>query len=184
MCEYLDLAASVVGAIATCFAAYVGYKALQSWKKIKKASLAEEIIILAHELQGVIEWSRFPGQYKEDGQTRERDPNENKSEAKCKDQYFSCVERLQKEQHVISQIPVLKIKADLYFSEFYISTKLSGFVDVMDDIKNSSISLIEGSQNKGKHRSVIWSSGKDDIINKKVSDFVRGIESALQKFCK
>lgn len=183
MNQILENVIDGIGALSTLGTAVIGWLALDSWKKVRKAELAEEIIISINELKGLIEWTRSPAGYDNEGKTRTQDYGEHERNS-LKDSYFRCIERLRNERHLLTKVPVLKLKSSLHFSDLKIAEELDVFLQVVREIQSASHRLIVGGNKKRQEfENKIWStSDKDDEITLRINDATSKIESALRKF--
>ena len=168
--------------------------ALKEWRRTKKANLAEEIIIIANELNALIKWVRSPARYSNEGSSRENNNFENNKEDKNRSQeefknaYYTAVERLNKENHLFAKISSLKIKSNLYFPKLKISEDLEKYIEIRNEIISASRWLIRNVDKPYKkemegYRNSIWSISDKDEISLKQSDATKNIESKLKKYC-
>ena len=88
---------SIIQAIAVVAVAYPAFKGLTSWRTHllgkKKIELAEEALVLAYELEGLIEWSRHPASWGGEGEDRPNRENEEENIQRRNDSYYSRVSR-------------------------------------------------------------------------------------------
>ena len=172
----------------------ISFIALQEWRRTKKANLAEEIIIIANELNDLIKSARFPGRYQNEGSSRENNNFENNKEAnnlsqeECKNSYYTAVERLNNESHLFAKISSLKIKASLSFPKLKISEDLDKYIEIRSEIRTASSCLIRTIDQPYKkemegYKNSIWSISDMDEISLKQSDATKNIESKLKKYC-
>jgi hypothetical protein len=112
--------------------------AVHHWRINKKSSLAEEIIIIAEELEAIIKSVRDPGHYvfKKSNQKND-DPD-----IKRKKTYLIPQERLNNDVDFFKRILSLKIKASLYFSEHEIKDDLEKYLQIRIKIIQASNMLI------------------------------------------
>ena len=174
--------------------AIISIYALNEWRRAKKANLAEEIIIIANELNDLIKRARFPGRYQNEGSSRENNNFENNKEAnnrsqeECKNSYYTAVERLNKDNHLFAKISSLKIKASLSFPKLKISEDLDKYIEIRSEIMSASSWLIRTIDQPYKkemegYKNSIWSISDTDEISLKQSDATKNIESKLKKYC-
>jgi hypothetical protein len=159
----------------------ISFIALREWRKTKKANLAEEIIIIANELNALIRWSRSPARYQNEGSSREINNFENnkginnRSQEECKNSYHVAVERLNKESHLFAKISILKIKANLSFPKLKISEDLDKYIEIKNEIISASNWIIRTIDQPYKEemeafKNAIWSISDKDEISLKSSN--------------
>ena len=174
--------------------AIISIYALNEWRRAKKANLAEEIIIIANELDASIKWARCPAQYSNEGSSRENinfennKEDKNRSQEEFKNAYYTAVERLNKENHLFAKIFLLKIKANLYFPKLKISEDLEKYIEIRDEIILASSWLIRNVDKPYKkemegYKNSIWSISDTDEISLKQSNATKNIVSKLKKYC-
>ena len=195
MFEFLEsIFQIIIPSIVSIITMIISFIALQEWRKTKKANLAEEIIIIANELNALIRWSRSPARYQNEGSSREINNFENnkginnRSQEECKNSYYVAVERLNKESHLFAKISILKIKANLSFPKLKISEDLDKYIEIKNEIISASNWLIRAIDQPYKeemeaYKNAIWSISDKDEISLKSNNATKNIEFNLKKYC-
>ena len=122
-----------LSATANVVMALVAIMALTGWKAQKKAAVAEEILLHAHQVKARIQWVRFNGSFEGEGETRKSDAVEDNSTKWRRDKYYIPIERIQESDSLFSTTDVLKLKAKIHFSDD-VERKLSEFNKILWNI--------------------------------------------------
>jgi len=195
MFEFLEsIFQIIIPSIVSIITTIISFIALREWRKTKKANLAEEIIIIANELNALIRWSRSPARYQNEGSSGEINNFENnkginnRSQEEFKNSYYTAVERLNKESHLFAKISILKIKANLSFPKLKISEDLDKYIEIKNEIISASNWLIRTIDQPYKeemeaYKNSIWSISDKDEISLKSSNATKNVEFKLKKYC-
>lgn len=84
-------------------------RSLALWKR--KTELAEEILAMFYEAQRIITSARFPGSFGNEGSSRKPFEWETEDDKRMLDSYYATVERLQKENELLSKLHSKRFRA-------------------------------------------------------------------------
>ena len=176
---------SVAIFIASC-GVFVAGSALRTWKKQRLSNLAEEVIILAHKANDIIQHVRSPYTRDGEGSSRQQDEGEDEGRRRLKNCYFAPLERLDECREDIQKFFAVKVKADLYFQGEDVGYEIDKFRDVIADIRVAVIMLMDERifRKDELHEEYIrtfWEHGEDEI-KLKIDKATQNIEDKLKKY--
>lgn len=120
MMEIKDIA-DIAQTIAVIAVAFPAFKGLTTWRDQtiggKKIELAEEVLILAYTLQGVIEWARHPVSFAGEGEDREGRDQEPEARRNLNDSYFSRISRLSEHDEDFALLRISSMRFRAFFGE-------------------------------------------------------------------
>jgi hypothetical protein len=181
--------ANTLASIATVAGAIAAFMAINTWKKQKKSDIAEALIIHTDQLAGHIDWIRNPISYTGEGGGRGGDPLETEDQKKRRDTYFVPMERLRSNEKLLSEMHVMRMKAEIHFNEEKIDEYLKELHEIIMSIKTASHMLIltcmpvrSPAPGIAEWEKTIWYAGPDDPIDKRVEEISEIIPQKLKQY--
>ncbi len=171
--------------------------AIYAWKKEfkgkRKIELAEEVLALFYEARDAIRAIRNPFGFQGEGATRKPQENEAQEEKEARDRAYVVYERFDKRKEVFNKLHSKRYQ----FMARFGTKKAKPFEDIrmiVIEIQVSADSLAEIWSISGKSeatqkreqedqqedQSVIWSGGKDNIIDHRLKKVISDIEAICQ----
>ncbi|MCW8914513.1 MAG: hypothetical protein OQK24_01520, partial [Magnetovibrio sp.] len=194
MCEWLksltvDDLTSIIQAVAVVAVAYPAFKGLTSWRHEilgkKKIELAEEALVLAYELEGLIEWARHSAAWGGEGQERPNRDDEEEGIQRLNDSYYSRVSRLNEGAEEFARLRKTKMLFRAHFGN-EAQDALKEFIVVRNQISSAVGMLINHAGEcdypvnlRQQHQDVIWDHSTEDepdAIRQRIVDAVAEIE--------
>lgn len=180
---------SIVQAIAVTAVAYPAFKGLTSWRMQllgkKKIELAEDALVLAYELEGLIEWARHLVSFPGEGQDRPNRENEPEDRQRLNDSFYSRVSRLNEKTEEFARLRKTRMLFRAYFGN-EAQEALQEFIIVRNQISSAVGMLINHAGDlsypedlRKQHHNIIWDHSTEeepDDIRRRINDAVAEIE--------
>ena len=197
---------SVLSDCAVIFASiatvYIGWTGLSAWKKqivgARRIALAEETMLIIHQVANIIQRARFGMAFGPEGQTwpgREHEPNDLIRDQK--DGVYAPMERLFRHQDKLEKMELIRDKCIVVFDDPHLIEVFNEFRGIVGEMRVATNMLFENIQNMNrpgygesdqinaemkKDKAVIWcipSNTNPDPIQKRLDEAVDKARTVL-----
>lgn len=116
--DIIESTALTIAAITATITAIIG---LSTWRKQlvgrRQIELAEEALTLAYELQGIIEWARYPGSFRNEAEDRPGRDEETDVVRSSNDAYYVSISRFSQHEETFAKMRALRMRFRAYFGD-------------------------------------------------------------------
>jgi hypothetical protein len=190
--ELIKAVAPVFTAGAACAGAYIAYQGLTKWRAEaigkRKVELAEEVLANFYEAREIILAARMPGSLGNEGDTRQKGPNETEADTRTLNAYFTVAERLSKKTEFFAQLEARRYRFITHFGAeaaepYMVLRKIHGEILLgvrMLLMTHHQRELGAAVASIQHWRTVIWETSEDDQIRERLNTMVESVEKVCR----